>query len=106
LVEKRVAARSSIHVALEFTKKDSQDRLSGVGKDISVGGMFIETSTPAAFGASIVVRARLPGHKDEMILPGVVRWTSAIGMGIQFGLLGARETHAITELVRANPKEG
>jgi hypothetical protein len=100
LVEKRGAARSSIHVSLEFVRKDTQEKLSGVGTDISVGGMFVETVTPAAFGSPIVLRCRFPGHKDEMVLPGVVRWTSPIGMGVQFGLLGVRETHAITEIVR------
>jgi Tfp pilus assembly protein PilZ len=76
----------------------------GLGKDISVGGMFIETEAPASFGSGIVVRFRLPGHKEEMVMQGVVRWTRADGMGVQFGLLGARETHAITELVRASRK--
>ena len=33
-------------------------------------------------------------------IPGVVRWTRPDGMGVQFGLLGARETHAITELTK------
>ena len=106
LVEKRTAARSSIHVSLEFVRKDSQEKLSGVGTDISVGGMFVETATPAAFGSSIVVRARFPGHKDEMVLPAIVRWTSPVGMGVQFGLLGVRETHAITEIVRAATTKG
>jgi Tfp pilus assembly protein PilZ len=101
LVEKRGAARSAIHVSLEFVRKDSQEKLSGVGTDISVGGMFVETATPAAFGSSIVVRARFPGHKDELVLPAVVRWKSPIGMGVQFGLLGVRETHVITEIVKA-----
>jgi type IV pilus assembly protein PilZ len=36
-----------------------------------------------------------------MALPAVVRWTSKDGMGVQFGLLGARETHEITEFVKA-----
>jgi hypothetical protein len=33
-----------------------------------------------------------------------VRWTRSDGMGVQFGLIGARETHAITELTRAKEK--
>ena len=32
-------------------------------------------------------------------LPGIVRWVKPGSMGIQFGLLGARETYAITELL-------
>jgi Tfp pilus assembly protein PilZ len=62
--------------------------------------MFIETKTPFPFGTEVVIQMRLPGLKEEVGLPGVVRWTRADGMGIQFGLLGARETHAITEVVQ------
>jgi hypothetical protein len=35
-----------------------------------------------------------------MRLSGTVRWTTKSGIGVQFGLLGARETHTITEIVR------
>ena len=41
-----------------------------------------------------------------MVLPAIVRWTSPVGMGVQFGLLGVRETHAITEIVRAATTKG
>jgi DNA-binding NarL/FixJ family response regulator len=36
-----------------------------------------------------------------LLVSGTVRWTSKSGMGLQFGLLGARETYAITEVERA-----
>ena len=61
----------------------------------------ILTPTPLAFGADLVVHVTLPGEKSPFAMPGVVRWSKAgEGMGIQFGLLGARETHAITELTK------
>ena len=41
-----------------------------------------------------------PAQKAPFALPGVVRWNRDDGMGVQFGLIGARETHAITELTR------
>ena len=34
-------------------------------------------------------------------LPGVVRWLKPGGFGVQFGLLGARDTHAISELFKS-----
>ena len=105
MVEQRRSARSPINAHLEFTEKGADGKaISGVAKDISVGGMFIQTNSPAAFGASVEVRIRVPGHKEDMILPGVVRWTRADGMGLQFGLLGARETHVITEIVKSGVK--
>ncbi len=98
MVELRRHARTPIDLSVEFVAKDGGRPAPGVGKDISLGGMFVETHAPAAFGSSVVVRMRLPGTKDDLILPGVVRWTRDDGMGVQFGLIGARETHAITEL--------
>jgi len=48
----------------------------------------------------VVVYATLPGEKAPFAMPGVVRWCRPDGMGVQFGNLGARETHAITELTK------
>jgi c-di-GMP-binding flagellar brake protein YcgR len=61
--------------------------IQGRSRDISIGGMFIESETPVSFGLDVVVHIRLPNTKAESLLPGTV------------GLLGARETHAISELL-------
>jgi type IV pilus assembly protein PilZ len=39
------------------------------------------------------------GLAANTALPAIVRWVTAKEMGIQFGLLGARETYALTELL-------
>jgi hypothetical protein len=36
----------------------------------------------------------------DLKLPGTVRWAKPGGLGIQFGLLGARETHSIAQLLK------
>ncbi len=100
-MEKRRHARASIDLPVLFAVKGAASHGQGVGRDISIGGMFIETSNAAAFGAEIIVRVRLhtaSGTDRDFDLPGVVRWVRSGGMGVQFGLLGALETHAITEL--------
>jgi hypothetical protein len=33
-------------------------------------------------------------------MPGIVRWNKPGGIGLQFGLLGAKETHLLAELMR------
>ena len=104
MIEKRRYARASIDTPVTFSVKGSSNEESGIGRDISIGGIFIETATAAAFGAEVVVRVSLRtagGSMGEFKLPGVVRWVRSGGMGVQFGLLGVRETHAITELSRA-----
>jgi Tfp pilus assembly protein PilZ len=102
--QRRSLPRATLNQPLAFKRKGTDQTMGGVGKDISVGGMFIETESPAPFNAEIVVLTELPGERGQLSLPAVVRWTKPGGMGVQFGLLGARETHVITELTR-NAKE-
>jgi type IV pilus assembly protein PilZ len=78
---------------------DAAKGAHGRARDISLGGMFIETKAPLPFGANLSVVIRLSG--ETLVLPAVSRWARDSGMGVQFGLLGARETHLITELSRA-----
>ena len=102
VVEQRRHARAPLDVPASFTLKGKteQPHTGGLAKDVSVGGMFVETSSPAAFGADVVIHLTLPGSNDPVALPGVVRWVRDGGMGVQFGLLGAMETHLITEIGR------
>lgn len=67
--------------------------------DISLGGMFVQTIATAPYGARLVVRMRLPGLKQEVEIEAIVRWSKSTGMGVQFGRMGARETHALTQLI-------
>ena len=75
--------------------------IAGRAKDISVGGMYIESETEVSFGTQVSIVLRLPNTKADSRLPGVIRWIKPGGFGVQFGLLGARETHAISELFKS-----
>jgi hypothetical protein len=77
------------------------ETIEGRVKDISVGGVFIESEAPVAFGTQVTIVVRLPNTKGDARLPGVIRWFNPGGFGVQFGLLGARETHAISELFKS-----
>jgi hypothetical protein len=70
----------------------------GVAQDISLGGMFLSAGQTPEFGTQLVIRVTLPGQTQEFALPCIVRWVKDAGFGVQFGLLGARVTHAITKL--------
>lgn len=100
MIEQRRYARAPIDSPASFSVKGNPGTQEGLAKDISVGGTFIETTTPAAFGADVILHLTLPGGDGPAALPGVVRWVRDGGMGIQFGLLGAVETHLITEIGR------
>ena len=73
----------------------------GRSKDISVGGMFIDSEARVSFGTEVTIVLRLPNTKADARLPAVIRWLNPGGFGVQFGLLGARETHALSELFKS-----
>ncbi|HMJ12103.1 MAG TPA: PilZ domain-containing protein [Polyangiaceae bacterium] len=99
--EKRVHPRSPLRIPVTC-ELPGQQSITGDAKDVSLGGMFIEAPDASPpFGTAITVVCELPGLDREARLPAVVRWTKAGGFGVQFGLLGARETHAITRLPRS-----
>jgi Tfp pilus assembly protein PilZ len=100
VVEQRRFARAPFREDVVFIVKGSDARSVGITRDLGLGGVFVETAAPAAFGAELVVHLHLPGEPSAFALPGVVRWVRSDGMGVQFGMLGARETFAITEIVR------
>lgn len=98
---RRRSHRIPIDVPVELTLRDSWQKVDGVAKDISLGGMFIETTCKPDFGASVIVTFALPGRRNPMVVLGTVRWTGGRGIGVQFGPLGANETHAITQIERS-----
>ena len=105
VVELRRTKRTPVDIPLEFTQTGVAERTPGRATDLSVGGMYVQTHSPSAFGTQLTVFVAFPGEKRVLQLPAVVRWTrQGHGMGLQLGLLGARETHAImstTQAVRA-----
>lgn len=72
--------------------------LSGVVVDLSVGGLYIEAERAPAFGTNLTIVGDFPGAPG-LRLPAIVRWAKPGGFGVQFGLLGARETHILSGLV-------
>lgn len=96
--EKRKHPRKPINPAMAFESAPGE-RIEATCADISLGGAFIETAKPAAFGSNITVFLRLPGVEQEIAVKSTVRWTKSDGMGVQFGVMGARETHALVTLI-------
>lgn len=75
------------------------EAFAGSVKDISLGGMFVESERRPPFGSSLTLVLRGVAAR-ELRLPAVVRWSESHGFGVQFGLLGAYATHAILDLVK------
>lgn len=79
---------------------DESSRVDVESRDISYGGMFLVGQSPCPVGTELVLMFDLPGIGRAQV-PGFVRWHRADGFGVQFGLIGARETHAIGQLIRS-----
>jgi type IV pilus assembly protein PilZ len=100
VVEKRGHPRTALKAVVTCHRKDGTT-FEGRSKDISIGGMYLESTEAVAFGTELTIEVSLPRTKGALRLPAVVRWTDKAGFGVQFGLLGARETHAISQLIRS-----
>jgi hypothetical protein len=68
-------------------------------RDISLGGAYLETEAVLPFGAEVTLAFELPDLDTEARIPAIVRWTKPGGMGVQFGAMGARETHGLVTLL-------
>lgn len=98
--ENRQHPRKSIDLPVAF-QREGGERVAASCRDISLGGAFIETAAPAAYGSPVTVFLALPGLRDEAALAGTVRWVKkGEGMGVQFAVMGARETHALIAFIQ------
>jgi hypothetical protein len=91
-------ALNRLPVSLPVTLIWDEQSHEAIVTDLGMGGGFVECEVQAPFATALVmvVQHRL----GELSLPATVRWNGERGMGMQFGLLGARETHAIAELLQ------
>ncbi|MBK8256496.1 MAG: PilZ domain-containing protein [Polyangiaceae bacterium] len=98
--ENRQHPRKSIDLPAGF-QREGGERVAASCRDISLGGAFLETAEPAPYGSTVKVFLMLPGLREEAALAATVRWVKkGEGMGVQFGVMGARETHAIIQFIQ------
>lgn len=76
--------------------------MAGVTRDLAVGGAFIESTEIPAFGSKVKMELKLPGS-EPLHIAAIVRWTKPDGFGVQFQLLGAKETWALAKLSSGKP---
>ncbi|MCC6523732.1 MAG: PilZ domain-containing protein [Polyangiaceae bacterium] len=94
--ERRRHTRKRVDLEVSY-RAAGGERVVAHANDMSMGGMFVRTAPVPAFGSTVELEFLVPGHATAIVLAAVVRWTTPDGMGVQFQLLGARDTYAITE---------
>ena len=82
--ERRHSNRLPINVRVEWSENESEWRMQGVAKDISLGGIYIETDVPAVLGSRVLLGFWKGGEREPLLLRATVRWMCRGGMGVQF----------------------
>ena len=84
---------------LEVEIVAGETRHAATTRNISLGGMLVETAHPLAVKTTVVVRFRIPTQSDMVEVAGEVRWVEPgsplNGVGIHFHGLRAREVWAL-----------
>jgi PilZ domain len=100
VADNRQHPRKAAHPPVVFQLGDGP-REDAHCRDISLGGAFLETKRKIAYETRVKVFIFLPALKAETMVESVVRWSTGDGMGVQFGVMGAKETAALVELLAA-----
>lgn len=91
--DKRRSERLPVEIKVDY--RSAGRFLTDYSRNVSRGGLFVETCLPLEPGEKVRLRLTLPGVDAPFALDGVVRWVShrdddtshPTGMGIEF--LGA-----------------
>jgi uncharacterized protein (TIGR02266 family) len=102
--DRRYERRVAIDVVREGTAFSANTR------NISLGGVFIETESSLPFGVRVQLKFRIPTQTEVVEVDGQVRWLEmeeghVRGIGIRFDGLRARDVWALNKFFES-PSEG
>ena len=88
-------------VRLSFEVEGDPEPKTGWIACLSLAGMDIETLQPVEIGKRLTFFTALDPSSSELLqFAGRVQWAAGVRIGVQFGELGAKETHAILQAMR------
>jgi hypothetical protein len=102
--EKREHVRVPVSLSVQC-EPSGAERFAGEMTDLSLCGARMASARMVPVGTSLVIVAQLPSAPEASRLPATVRWTEGESFGVQFGLLGARDTRIIAELMARGMRE-
>ena len=82
-------------IALMVKCATRQRAMQMKSSDISLGGVFLRTTTPEPVGTAVTLCMRLPGGLEVEVEGLVVHTRKGVGMGIAFQRLAGRGQHAL-----------
>ena len=97
--ENRRSARVAVSTGMWVSWHAKGPRHVSRVRDLSAGGVFILTHTPAAVGTVVKLLFALP--EGEIRMDGIVRYADAKkGIGVEFTRMGAADRARLQELLR------
>ncbi len=105
---RRSDRRYDRRVPIDFAHEGSS--FSAHTRNISLGGVFIETDQTLPFGARVGLKFRVPTQAEPIEVEGQVRWLEMDdgrlrGLGVRFEGLRARDVWALNKFFE-KPLEG
>lgn len=106
---RRTQQRYDVRLPVEFTFQGNQ--YHGHSRNMSVGGMFLETAARLPFNGIIRLTITVPTHKEPIEVDAQVRWiesrTGATdGVGVRFQGLRAVHVWALNKFLADKPPSG
>ena len=97
---RRSDRRYDRRVPIDFSHEGSS--FSAHTRNISLGGVFIETDQTLPFGAKVALRFKVPTQSEMIEVEGQVRWLEMDegrlrGIGVRFEGLRARDVWALNK---------
>jgi type IV pilus assembly protein PilZ len=89
-----------VNIAAKVLFEGQSEAIDAVCQDLSIGGGYLLLVATVSFGTKLLVTLHV--GNDEIAMQAIVRWVGADGFGVQFGLMGAKETHVLAQIMRAN----
>ena len=95
--EERQAPRVEERLAVELEIEGV--RHAAASRNVSTGGMFVETVQALRVGARVRLHFVVPAQRDAIAADAEVRWTEPSGVGVRFLGMRARDVWAIGKLL-------
>jgi hypothetical protein len=89
----RSTLRYDVQLDIEFTVGDESYR--GSTRNVSLGGVFINSDFRPPFNSRVMLRFWIPGQKAPIEVGGVARWAEPVGFGVQLDGLLAHDVWAL-----------
>jgi uncharacterized protein (TIGR02266 family) len=104
-MDRRIASRLPARFLVEY--EHLEDFLIDYSANLSIGGMFIQTTRPLPVGTRFRLRFKIPGRARPVETEGVVCWVippdhpgpEKVGMGIKFFELQPADQKSVEKML-------